>query len=219
MRITRTSGVSDTVVKPRRGISLRDVRVVPKPKVDTAKKVRDLNQDPVVGQVFAGRGVMQITGRTNPVPHPHSLTEFVPHSEYRWELDGDEIDREHRASLVSIEQLIEYRIGPPAEGHTRTIERNQETFRRRHTLFVRDFRAGYHRRVDYENWHIRVPYEVIEDTVGRGVMRGLELRNVDIRQARAIIRHYGYTVPPNFNTVEIFNIIQTREYEFIFSTR
>jgi hypothetical protein len=235
MRIARTTGVSDAIVKPRRGISLRPKREEPKPPekrpysgisdlaealkktANTMGSARFAVDSMMDTLLFSNTQTMQF--RTEEVPEDRRVTNY----------DARDLRIRHHG-LTDFRQLVNDMAGRVPDGYTRTID--EENGARGHFFVVEDYRPRSMRRIpqplvatdfadprgDYSVIDINVSYEMVEDVAGATRHREL-YDNMPIAFWREVVRRTGRVVPDGFDHVDVYREIRDRTFNIRFSTR
>ncbi len=244
MRIARTTGVSDAVVKPRRGISLRTVREEPK----KPEKIK-FGVTPELMKAIKGVG-NSMEGARNAVDNfatafsEHLAFSNPPRNEtirFRTE-EIPEDRRVHRYNLrdlglrvspMEAQDMVSEMAGPVPDGYTRTFEWSSNFSGEFMTVF--DHRPRRMVRIpevpqiamdmgdpngDIGVVEFRVPYEVLEDIDG-GVSS--DIRRFDNGMSMMFWRHVanrlGWGDISAYTRVETMRNIQDRTISVRFTTR
>ncbi len=187
MRIARTTGVSDAIVKPRRGISLRPVREEPKPPekivsgstfnlakalkhVDTSARGAGRVID-AFAQVFAD----SMSPRTQHLSDPtvRFETEEVPEDRRRYRYNVADLRLQGRSNADMME-LVNHMAGPVPEGYRRSVERHNNFTTE--FIEVEDYRPRSVRRMPFVQATSAAPSAHVDLGEARGDIGIIEFR-------------------------------------------
>lgn len=240
MRIARTTGVSDAIVKVRRGISLRTVREEPKKATNTVDLAKGLQAGSAGKEPFSN--TIDFRGLPS-IPQTSTVTEQPQRAEYRIE----EVPEDRRVARydtrvlrlqyngsTDLRQVVNDMAGPVPNGYTREIW--EDNGFRGNFLVVEDRRPRHVRRVpipqpvisvghgdpngDYSVICVSIPYEVVEDVSGGGDRsRARGYLEMPVAFWRAAARHAGFSIPEGYDNVDIDQDLRIRSFSAYFNNR